>query len=87
MSAFETMSLPLFQNLEDHDIESLNVPHVRFHMGIVSQEPVLFDRSLSENIQYGDNSRDVSMDEVVEVARKANIHNFITSLPQVTYLF
>ena len=59
------------------------MPLVRSRMGIVSQEPVLFDRSLSENIMYGDNQRSVSMDEVVEAARKANIHNFINSLPQV----
>ena len=62
------------------------MPLVRSHLGIVSQEPTLFDRSLSENIAYGDNSRDVSMDEVVEAARKANIHNFIASLPQVLNL-
>ena len=52
-------------------------------MGIVSQEPVLFDRTLAENIMYGDNERNVSMDEVVEAAKQANIHNFIASLPQV----
>lgn len=52
-------------------------------MGIVSQEPVLFDRTIAENIMYGDNERDVSMDEVVEAARLANIHSFIVSLPQV----
>ena len=52
-------------------------------MSIVSQEPVLFDRSLAENIKYGDNNREVSMDEVVEAARKANIHSFIAALPQV----
>ena len=72
--------------MEGQDIEGLSVPLVRSHMGIVSQEPTLFDRSLSENIAYGDNSRDVSMDEVVEAARKANIHNFIASLPQVLNL-
>ena len=50
-------------------------------MGIVSQEPVLFDRTIAENIQYGDNSREVSMEEVIEAARKANIHEFVKSLP------
>ena len=59
------------------------MPQVRSRMGIVSQEPVLFDRSLADNIRYGDNGRDVSMDEVVEAARKANIHSFIASLPMV----
>ena len=52
-------------------------------MGIVSQEPVLFDCSIRENICYGDNSRQVSMDEVIAAARKANIHDFITSIPEV----
>ena len=36
------------------------------------------------NISYGDNSRQVSMNEIVEASKQANIHNFITSLPQVT---
>ena len=68
--------------LENQDIKNLNLPHVRSQLGIVSQEPTLFNCSIADNIKYGDNSREVSMDEVVEVARKANIHNFVTTLPQ-----
>jgi ATP-binding cassette subfamily B (MDR/TAP) protein 1 len=68
--------------IEGHNIESLNVPYVRSKIGIVSQEPVLFDRSIADNIKYGDNSREVSMEEVIEAARKANIHSFVSSLPQ-----
>ena len=45
----------------------------------------MFDRTLAENIQYGDNEREVSMDEVVDAARRANIHSFIASLPQVLH--
>jgi ATP-binding cassette subfamily B (MDR/TAP) protein 1 len=52
-------------------------------MGIVSQEPVLFDRTIAENIAYGDNSREVPMEEIIEAAEKANIHSFISSLPLV----
>jgi len=62
-------------------VESLNVPWVRSRIGIVSQEPVLFDGTLADNISYGDNSRKASMDEVVEAAKQANIHSFIASLP------
>ena len=51
--------------LENQNIESLNLPFVRSKLGIVSQEPVLFDRTIAENIQYGDNSRAVSMEEVI----------------------
>ena len=57
---------------------------LRRQIGIVSQEPVLFDCSIRDNIAYGDNFRQVTMDEIIEAARKANIHNFIETLPQVT---
>lgn len=57
---------------------------LRLQLGIVSQEPVLFDRTISENIAYGDNSRTVPISEIIEAAKQANIHNFITSLPLVS---
>ena len=44
---------------------------------------ISFSRSLAENIAYGDNTREVPMEEVIAAARKANIHQFITNLPQV----
>jgi ABC-type multidrug transport system fused ATPase/permease subunit len=59
------------------------VPQVRRSLGIVAQEPVLFDRSIADNIKYGDPSREVSMDEVIDAARMANIHDFVTTLPEV----
>lgn len=60
---------------------------LRAQMGIVSQEPILFDRTVAENIGYGDNSREVPMEDIVAAAEKANIHNFISSLPLVrTYI-
>ena len=68
--------------VEGQSIESINVPYMRSKIGIVSQEPVLFDRSIADNIKYGDNSREASMEEVMEAARKANIHSFVTGLPQ-----
>merc|ERR1712179_845485 len=68
--------------LEGQDIKQLNVPFVRSKIGIVSQEPVLFNRSIADNIKYGENAREVSMEEVIAAAKKANIHNFVSSLPQ-----
>lgn len=53
-------------------------------MGIVSQEPILFDCSIAENIAYGDNSRVVSQEEIVQAAKEANIHPFIETLPDVS---
>ena len=67
--------------VDTHDIRNLNLPFVRSNLGIVSQEPVLFNTTIAENIRYGDNEREISMEEVVECARKANIHTFVSSLP------
>ncbi|XP_059477636.1 ATP-dependent translocase ABCB1-like [Neocloeon triangulifer] len=67
--------------LDEMEVSNLPITRLRAQLGVVSQEPVLFDRSLAENIKYGDNAREVSMGEVLEAAKQANIHNFISSLP------
>ncbi|XP_072535197.1 ATP-dependent translocase ABCB1-like [Salminus brasiliensis] len=64
------------------DTRRLNLAWLRSQLGLVSQEPILFDCTIAENIQYGDNSRVVSQEEVVEAAISANIHNFIIDLPE-----
>lgn len=66
---------------DGNDIKTLNLQWYRQQIGIVSQEPCLFDSSIAENIAYGDNSRVVPMDEIIAASRQANIHNFIDSLP------
>ncbi|XP_058534310.1 ATP-dependent translocase ABCB1 isoform X4 [Ochotona princeps] len=71
-----------FQLLDGQEAKKLNVQWLRAHLGIVSQEPILFDCSISENIAYGDNSRVVSQEEIVKAAKEANIHAFIEMLPQ-----
>ncbi|XP_072548370.1 ATP-dependent translocase ABCB1 [Salminus brasiliensis] len=68
--------------LDDNDSKQLNIHWLRSQIGIVSQEPVLFDCSLAENIAYGDNSRQVTQDEIEQAAKAANIHTFIEGLPQ-----
>ena len=65
---------------------SLNLRWLRSQIGLVQQEPILFGCSIADNIAYGDNSRDVPMDEIIEAARSANIHSFIDSLPEVKVL-
>ncbi|KAL7824409.1 hypothetical protein AOLI_G00329290, partial [Acnodon oligacanthus] len=64
------------------DTRTLNLAWLRSQLGLVSQEPILFDCTIAENIQYGDNSRVVSQEEIVEAARNANIHDFILGLPE-----
>lgn len=56
---------------------------LRSELGIVSQEPVLFDLTIAENIAYGDNSRRVPIAEVIAAAKQANVHAFVTSLSAV----
>uniref|UniRef100_A0A8C8ZZZ0 P-type phospholipid transporter n=1 Tax=Prolemur simus TaxID=1328070 RepID=A0A8C8ZZZ0_PROSS len=68
--------------LDGQQAKKLNVQWLRAQLGIVSQEPILFDCSIAENIAYGDNSRTVSQDEIVTAAKAANIHPFIETLPQ-----
>ena len=73
--------------LDQYDLKVLNIAWLRSQMGLVSQEPILFDRTIADNIKYGDNTRDVSMEEVIECAKKANIHDFISQLPKVMSSF
>uniref|UniRef100_A0A8C3S2L4 ATP-binding cassette sub-family B member 5 n=1 Tax=Chelydra serpentina TaxID=8475 RepID=A0A8C3S2L4_CHESE len=68
--------------LDGINAKHLNIQWLRSQIGIVSQEPVLFDCSIAENIAYGDNSRNVPLDEIQEVAKAANIHSFIEELPE-----
>ncbi|XP_058153055.1 ATP-dependent translocase ABCB1 isoform X2 [Dasypus novemcinctus] len=68
--------------IDGKEIKHLNIQWLRAHLGIVSQEPILFDCSIAENIAYGNNSRAVSQEEIVRAAKEANIHQFIEMLPE-----
>ncbi len=72
-------------SLDDHDIRSLNLPWLRSQLGFVQQEPFLFNLSIRDNIAYGDNSRQVTQEEIEQAARNANIHDSIISFPQVKF--
>lgn len=67
----------------DEISRDLTLSDLRSKLSIVSQEPILFDRTIAENIAYGDNSRTVDMIDIIEAAKMANIHEFIASLPMV----
>ncbi|XP_051872898.1 ATP-dependent translocase ABCB1 [Pristis pectinata] len=68
--------------VDGKDTRSLNLSWLRQQMGIVFQEPLLFDCSIAENIAYGDNSKAITQEEIEEAAKAANIHSFIESLPE-----
>ncbi len=61
------------------DISTLNLKWLRNNIGVVSQEPVLFDTTIAENIRYG--KENATMEEIKAAAVSANAHNFISELP------
>lgn len=70
--------------IDEKDVTSVSLENLRSQIGIVSQEPSLFDRTIAENVAYGDNSREISQAEIIEASKQANIHNFVISLPLVS---
>lgn len=73
-----------FQLIDRRPSHRVNVPFLRSQIGIVSQEPVLFDCTIAENIQYGDNTRSITMEEVIDASKKAFLHDFVMRLPDVS---
>jgi ABC-type multidrug transport system fused ATPase/permease subunit len=67
--------------LDGCDIRSINLRWLRSHIGIVSQEPVLFFGTIEDNIRFG--KSDATDEEVIAAATMANAHDFIMKLPQV----
>lgn len=66
--------------IDGKDIRSLTLESLRQNIGIVQQDVYLFAGSIGENIAYG--KPDATMEEIIDAAKKANIHEFILSLPQ-----
>ena len=62
------------------NVKDLNLEWLHGQIGVVSQEPVLFDTTIAENIRHG--KEEASMEEIEEAAKKANAHDFISSLPE-----
>jgi ABC-type multidrug transport system fused ATPase/permease subunit len=71
--------------LDGKDITTLNVAWLRSHIGIVSQEPVLFTGSIEDNIRLGKSH--ATDEEVQAAAEMANAHDFIMALPEVFMLY
>lgn len=65
--------------IDGNDVRKLTLESLRSQIGLVSQDVYLFGGSIKDNIAYG--KPDVTMDEIVDAAKKANIHDFIMELP------
>uniref|UniRef100_A0A4W2IG35 Bile salt export pump n=1 Tax=Bos indicus x Bos taurus TaxID=30522 RepID=A0A4W2IG35_BOBOX len=68
--------------IDGHDSKNVNIQFLRSNIGIVSQEPVLFACSIMDNIKYGDNTKEIPMEKVIEAAKQAQLHDFVMSLPE-----
>ncbi|CAF1337937.1 unnamed protein product [Rotaria sordida] len=68
--------------LDGHDLRTINVKWLRSIIGLVQQEPVLFNISIRDNIAYGDTTREFTDAEIYEAARQADIHDTIIGLAQ-----
>lgn len=66
--------------LDDYDVRTVTQESLHRQVVIVSQTPFLFSRSIAENIAYG--KPQAALADIIEVAKKANAHDFITALPE-----
>ncbi|KAI5447585.1 ABC transporter B family member 9 [Lathyrus oleraceus] len=66
--------------LDGVDIKTFRLSWLRQQMGLVGQEPILFNESIRANIAYGKEG-DATEDEIIIAAKAANAHSFISSLP------
>ncbi|MAE65606.1 MAG: ABC transporter [Phycisphaeraceae bacterium] len=65
--------------IDGKDLRNMDLNQLRGEIGVVLQEPYLFRGTIAENIAYG--APDAPIDRVIEAARAANAHEFITGLP------
>ncbi|CAI9752720.1 unnamed protein product [Fraxinus pennsylvanica] len=66
--------------IDGKDIRRLNLKSLRLKIGLVQQEPALFAASIFDNIAYGKDGATEA--EVVEAAQAANVHTFVSGLPE-----
>ncbi|KAF2549943.1 hypothetical protein F2Q68_00037115 [Brassica cretica] len=67
--------------IDQVEIQTFKLSWLRQQMGLVSQEPVLFNETIRSNIAYG-KTGGATEEEIISAAQAANAHNFISSLPQ-----
>eukprot|EP01054_Gregarina_sp_Poly1_P010000 Gregarina_sp_Poly_1__9999@NODE_665_length_6873_cov_524_942404_g503_i0_p1_GENE_NODE_665_length_6873_cov_524_942404_g503_i0NODE_665_length_6873_cov_524_942404_g503_i0_p1_ORF_typecomplete_len1394_score229_49ABC_membrane/PF00664_23/2_3e44ABC_membrane/PF00664_23/2_9e49ABC_tran/PF00005_27/3e43ABC_tran/PF00005_27/3_4e02ABC_tran/PF00005_27/2_5e40SMC_N/PF02463_19/4_4SMC_N/PF02463_19/5_6e05SMC_N/PF02463_19/76SMC_N/PF02463_19/2e05AAA_21/PF13304_6/0_00052AAA_21/PF13304_6/7_5e05AAA_15/PF13175_6/0_00059AAA_15 len=60
-------------------IQNVNLKHLRKQIGLVSQEPILFQGTIKENIRFGE--PDANDEDILEAAKLANAHDFIMKMP------
>lgn len=67
--------------IDGKPMNKYNLQDLRQHIGVVNQEPILFHRSIRENILFGFDS--ATDEQIYQAAKMANAHDFIMTLPHV----
>lgn len=65
--------------IDGQNIKNVSLDSLRQQITVIPQEPILFHRSIKDNILYG--KKNASMEEIIKAAQLAHIHDFIISLP------
>ncbi|KAB2087108.1 hypothetical protein ES319_A04G080000v1 [Gossypium barbadense] len=68
--------------IDNHNIKSIRLESLRRHVGLVSQDTMLFSRTVAENIGYRDLMSNIDMEKVELAAQIANADEFIRTLPE-----
>ncbi|CAF4600609.1 unnamed protein product, partial [Rotaria socialis] len=66
--------------IDDTPVNRYNIGWLRERIGVVSQEPILFQTTIRENIRFG--KTNATQEEIEQAAKMANAHDFIKDLPQ-----
>ncbi|PIC16951.1 hypothetical protein B9Z55_023367 [Caenorhabditis nigoni] len=67
-------------NIDHENVENVNLHHLRSNLALVSQEPILFNCSIRENLLYGLNGPE-SEQKIEKVLETANAYNFVSQMP------
>ena len=65
--------------IDGHDIKNIKIKNLRNNIALVSQEIILFNTTVADNLSYGNDSAD--MDDIIHAAKQADAHKFISELP------
>ena len=65
--------------IDGHDIKNIKIKNLRNNIALVSQEIILFNTTVANNLSYGNDSAD--MDDIIHAAKQADAHKFILELP------
>ncbi|PKA54719.1 ABC transporter B family member 4 [Apostasia shenzhenica] len=66
--------------LDGIELHNFNLKWLRQQMGLVSQEPILFNETIKDNVAYNQHDRKATEAEIISAAESANAHSFISSL-------